>query len=174
LELAGTISALANGSSRVDIVNNSTAAGVVVTGTGQSVGGIDGAGDVHVTAGADLTANHIIQNALIIGGTDSSPAVVTIAASDGSGSPLVARDSLISASAIPHSTSFAVGALGGDTFLSADKSISAATLAGSAPVGVPSFSSESGASVPEPSSLAMVIGLVVSLAALVFVRKKLA
>jgi fibronectin-binding autotransporter adhesin len=172
LELAGTISALANGSSRVDIVNNSTAAGVVVTGTGQLVGGIDGAGDVHVTAGADLTANHIIQNALIIGGTDSSPALVTIAASDGSGSPLVAVSNPISSSAIPHSPSFAAGALGGNSLLSANNPISAVSLAGSEAVGVASFNSESGASVPEPSSLAMIVGLFASLAVLIFVRKK--
>ena len=35
--------------------------------------------------GSDLTANSIQQNSLVIGGTASSPAMVTIAASDSSG-----------------------------------------------------------------------------------------
>jgi fibronectin-binding autotransporter adhesin len=89
LELAGSVSALGTaGGNRVHVVNDSTAAGVVVSGANQVVGGIDGAGNVQVNAGSDLTADHIIQNALIIGGTAGSPGLVTIDASDASGNPL--------------------------------------------------------------------------------------
>jgi autotransporter-associated beta strand protein len=89
LELAGTFSALSSGVYRANVVNSSTAAaGLVVSGTNQQIGGIDGSGTTQVNAGSDLTANHIIQSALIIGGTGASPALVTIAASDASGNPL--------------------------------------------------------------------------------------
>ena len=70
------------------VVNDSTAAGIVVSGTNQVVGNIDGSGTTQVNAGSDLTANHIIQTALVIGGTAGNPALVTIAASDAGGAPL--------------------------------------------------------------------------------------
>jgi autotransporter-associated beta strand protein/uncharacterized repeat protein (TIGR03803 family) len=89
LELAGAVSALGvAGGNRVHLVNNSTASGVVVSGTNQVVGAIDGTGSVQVTAGSDLTANHIIQCALSIGGTTNNPVLVTIATSDAAGNPL--------------------------------------------------------------------------------------
>ncbi|HEV2973010.1 MAG TPA: autotransporter-associated beta strand repeat-containing protein [Pirellulales bacterium] len=89
LELAGSVSALGSaGGNRVHIVNNSTTSGVVVSGTNQVVGGIDGLGNVQVSAGSDLTADHIAQNSLVIGGTMNSPGMVTIDASDSSGNPL--------------------------------------------------------------------------------------
>jgi autotransporter-associated beta strand protein len=89
LELAGTVSALGRtGGSRVHLVNNGTASGVIVSGTNQVVGGIDGTGTIQVNAGSDLTANHIVQSALVIGGASGSPARVTIDASDALGNPL--------------------------------------------------------------------------------------
>jgi hypothetical protein len=88
LELAGSVSALANGPNRVNIINNSNAPGVLVSGTNQQVGNIDGSGTTQVNAGSDLTANHIIQGALVIGGTSKNPGLVTIDASDVSGNPL--------------------------------------------------------------------------------------
>ena len=89
LELAGSVSALgAAGGNRVNVTNGSTAPGLLVSGTGQIVGGIDGTGDTQVNDGSDLTADHIIQNALIIGGSAGVLASVTIAASDFSGNPL--------------------------------------------------------------------------------------
>jgi hypothetical protein len=89
LELAGSVSALSIGAYRVNVVNNSSAAaGVLISGTNQVIGAIDGAGNTQVNAGSDLTANHIIQNALIIGGAAGSPGLVTIDASDASGNPL--------------------------------------------------------------------------------------
>lgn len=89
LELAGSVAALAAGANRVNITNGSTTpAGILVSGTNQVVGNIGGAGNTQVNAGSSLQANHIIQNALIIGGTSTSHATVTIGASDASGNPL--------------------------------------------------------------------------------------
>jgi hypothetical protein len=92
LELAGSVSALSSGSApanRAAIVNNSSApAGVLVTGTSQIVGALDGSGNVEIRAGSDLTAAHIVQSALVIGGAPGSPATVTIASSDDLGNPI--------------------------------------------------------------------------------------
>jgi hypothetical protein len=55
-------------------------------------------GDVNFTS--DFTTDHIIQTALMIGGTAGSTATVTIAASDASGNPMIASPvSLFGASA---------------------------------------------------------------------------
>ena len=73
LELAGSVSSLSAGGNRVNIVSNSTAAaGILVSGTHQQVGNIDGSGTTQINAGSDLTADHIIQSALVIGGTTTS------------------------------------------------------------------------------------------------------
>jgi Right handed beta helix region/Cohesin domain len=53
------------------------------------LGNIDGAGSLVVNGGNKLTVNHIVQNALVIGGTEGSVGTVTIAASDAAGNPLV-------------------------------------------------------------------------------------
>jgi PEP-CTERM motif len=91
LELAGSVSALSSASNRVDIVNNSSAAaGLLVSGTHKKVGDIDGSGTTQINAGGDLTADHIVQNALVIGGETGSPALVIIAASDAAGNSLFA------------------------------------------------------------------------------------
>jgi alpha-L-arabinofuranosidase len=50
--------------------------------------GIQGTGNLTINAGSSLTAGHIIQNALVIGGTAGSFGMMTIAASDASGNPL--------------------------------------------------------------------------------------
>jgi hypothetical protein len=70
------------------INNSSTPAGLLVSGTGQHVGRIDGTGTTQVNAGSDLTADHIVQAVLVIGGTATSHGVARIAASDRSGNPL--------------------------------------------------------------------------------------
>ncbi len=90
LELAGLVSDLGrSGGNRVHVVNNSTAPGLLVSGSSQVVGAIDGTGSVQVNAGSGLTANHIIQTALVIGGTSSTNrGLVTIDPSDASGNPL--------------------------------------------------------------------------------------
>ena len=153
LELAGSVSALANGANRVNIVNNSSAGGLVVSGTSQVVGNIDGNGTTQVNAGSDLTANHIVQSALIIGGTAGSPALVTIDASDASGNSLAGSgSSLALADSLKPSAPLAAGAAGSSGLLAASdvgakasSTASANTLAGSASVG-------GTAAVPEPSS----------------------
>ena len=65
LELAGSVSALSSGSGGVDITNDSSAAaGILVSGTNQAVGDIDGTGNLVLDAGSDLTADSIVQNSL--------------------------------------------------------------------------------------------------------------
>ena len=88
LELAGSVSSLSSGANRVNITNSSSSPGILVSGTNQQVGNIDGAGATQVNAGSDLTANLIVQSALVIGGTAGSPGLLTIDASDASGNPL--------------------------------------------------------------------------------------
>ncbi len=92
LELAGSVSAFSSSDSaahRVNVMNNSTAAaGLLVSGTNQQVGGINGAGNTSVAAIASLTANHIVQTALAIGGAAGSHGLVTIAPSGPTGNPL--------------------------------------------------------------------------------------
>ncbi len=74
-----------------NITNNSSSPnGVLVTAANQVVGGIDGTGNLVVNSGASLTANHIVQGSLVIGGDASNPATVTIAPSDAAGNPLAA------------------------------------------------------------------------------------
>jgi hypothetical protein len=66
---------------------------LTVSGAGSfTVGGVNGAGDLTVGVGGSLTATHIVQNALIIGGSPGSPATATIAASDAAGALLTAID----------------------------------------------------------------------------------
>ena len=121
LELAGSVSALSSaGGNRTHISNNSTAPGLLVSGIHQVVGGIDGAGSVQVNAGSDLTADHIVQSALVIGGSAGSPALVTIAASDASGNPLAQSSGLALANSLASNNAFGdvvnpAGLAGGDT-----------------------------------------------------------
>ena len=103
LELAGSVSVLTSG---VNVANNSTAAaGILVSGTNQVIGSISGTGNVVVNAGGGLTANSIVQGSLVIGGTAVNHAVVTIASSDASGSPLT------STSATPNTNASAFHAV---------------------------------------------------------------
>ncbi len=100
LELAGPVSNLSAAMGppiRAAVVNNSSAvAGLLVSGTNQQVGGIDGSGNVVVADGASLTADHIIQVALVIGGTANNPSNVNISASDASGIPFDLASSAVS------------------------------------------------------------------------------
>jgi hypothetical protein len=75
--------------SSTSIINNSTATtGLIISGDCLEIKSIDGSGSTQVTAGADVTTDHIIQNALLIGGTGANPALLTIDASDSFGNPL--------------------------------------------------------------------------------------
>src|SRR5207244_2329106 len=62
--------------------------GLLVTGTNQQVGAIEGAGTTQINSSGNLTANRIVQAALVIGGDVTHRATVTISASDANGNPL--------------------------------------------------------------------------------------
>jgi autotransporter-associated beta strand protein len=168
LELAGTVSSLgaAVASERVHIANDSTAAaGLLVTGANQQVGAIDGAGRTQVNAGSDLTANHIVQAALIIGGDATHPALVTIAASDANGGPL---DTPLGG---PLASSSAVAAAGSAMILASFDSGTISASMRNVPLGLSSSASQAGSAihaggeteVPEPSTLLLLaIGVAVS------------
>jgi hypothetical protein len=165
LELAGSVSALSSGSNRVNVLNNSTAPGIFVSGTNQQVGNIDGSGTTQVNAGSDLTANHIIQSALVIGGTAGSHGLVVIDASDASGNPLGQSDviptRLVAVSALDPSsaTSFSSGGSNFGTLVALGVQSSTGDLipaGGGTPTSGP-------ASVPEPSTLLLVCLALVTL-----------
>jgi hypothetical protein len=172
LELAGSVSNLSSATGppiRAAVINNSSAvAGLLVTGTNQRLGGIDGTGNVVVADGGGLTADHIIQTALVIGGTANNPANVTISASDSQGHPLDAPDNP-PGGAQPFGfagASWAVGAfglVGGNTsLLTANAMLAAQTAPGGASLGSGNSAASAGAmsgtltmnagSVPEPSA----------------------
>src|SRR5262249_48864892 len=72
------------------IANRSTTtAGVIVSGQNQVVGGIDGPGNLSITDGGSLTANHITAGSLVIG----NGGVFSLAPTDASGNPLASSDS---------------------------------------------------------------------------------
>jgi autotransporter-associated beta strand protein len=150
LELAGSVAALAAGANRIAITNNSTTpAGILVSGTSQVVGNIGGTGNTQVNAGSSLTANHIIQNALVIGGTATSHATVTIDASGPSGSPLIGAIAAAVANPISSAPSFGGSATPATVFGSIGLSNSGAELS---PVAL-------GSAIPEPSTfLLLAIG----------------
>ena len=151
LELAGSVSALGTaGGNRAHVENDSTAPGVVVSGTNQVVGAIDGLGTTQVNAGSDLTADHVIQSALSIGGAAGSPAIVTIDASDASGNPLDQTSGFAQAESLPHNGT--IGAVSvGSTGLSSS---------GAEPIALPASNPAVGgnpSSVPEPSTMMLVL-----------------
>jgi hypothetical protein len=68
--------------------NNDSLLTLTGVGTLQVNGGIEGMGNLAIDSGSNLTADRIIQGALVIGGSYGNPATLTIAASDASGNPL--------------------------------------------------------------------------------------
>ncbi len=159
LELAGSVSALSSNIStahRVDVANNSTAAaGLLVSGTNQQVGGINGTGSTSVVAGASLTANHIVQSALIIGGTAGSHGLVTISPSSASGNPLVQSSGLALVGSLTPSDRSGEGVIGSANLTSGDSMDLAALSEGnSAAIG-------NSSPVPEPSTFLLAIFAVV-------------
>jgi autotransporter-associated beta strand protein len=155
LELAGSVSALSSGASRVNAINNSSAPGILVSGTNQQVGNIDGSGTTQVNAGSDLTTNHIIQGALVIDGTSKNQGTVTIDASDASGNPLAS----LAVAAIPSAAEKLPGTVIGDSINGDPVAVSSIALNLSAGAGL--------ATVPEPSGLVLIAvgGLALSSAA---------
>jgi fibronectin-binding autotransporter adhesin len=168
LELAGSVSALGNGSNRVTITNNSSAAaGILVTGTRQIVGNIDGSGTTQVNAGSDLTANHIVQSALVIGGTAGNPAIVTIDASDSSGNPLAVPSGFVVANLLTPSGPFGAGETSSESLSSVGEGVDVAAV---------SFGNSIGGDrspVPEPSTLLLAFLAVLGVVSTQFVRRHL-
>jgi autotransporter-associated beta strand protein len=154
LELAGSVSSLSIGSNRVNITNNSSAtAGILISGTNQRVGNVDGSGATQVNAGSDLTANHVIQSALMIGGTATSHGLVTIDPSDAAGNPLDQPNGVDLAGSLTPSSPFAAGGL-------SSASLSIGTT-GSADIVGPMIGnpveSNNLSPVPEPSTLLLAL-----------------
>jgi T5SS/PEP-CTERM-associated repeat protein/autotransporter-associated beta strand protein len=174
LELAGSVSTLSSGANRVNIINSGTSpAGLLVSGIHQQVGNIDGTGVTQVNAGSDLTANHIVQSALVIAGTFNSHALVTIDASNSSGNPL---DAVFDGSPAPLTAEASSMALAGS--LASDSPFGAGTSSTSLIVDLDSrdpslanfalgsaIAGGDSSPVPEPSTLALMMMAAISLAA---------
>ena len=176
LELDDKVAALSSGSSRVNIINNGQQAfgGMfLVSGTGQQVGAIDGTGDTVVNDGSDLTADHIIQNALIIGGAAGNPSLVTIAASDASenpldaarGGPLLQSSGLDLAGLLSPSGSF-----GTDRITSTNLSNGASNVPAGLATGNSAGFSDA-LQVPEPSTILLAILAVLAAVSTRFARR---
>jgi fibronectin-binding autotransporter adhesin len=170
LELAGSVSALSSGSNRVNIINNSQQVSggmLLVSGTNQHVGAIDGTGDTVVNAGSDLTANHIIQNTLVIGGAAGNPGLVTIDASDASGNPLGQSSGFASAGSLTPSDPFGAGSISSANLSSGaggGTGLAALSLGSSIGGGNP-------APVPEPSTFLLALLAVLGLVGAQFARR---
>lgn len=150
LELAGSISSLSAGANRVHIVNSSTsAAGLLVSGANQVTGAIDGGGKTQVVDGGSLTADHIIQGALVIGGTASNHSAVTLAASDSHGNPLDGGGALAIAGSLDEGGPYPSGTVitgAAPAAIGADGGSLAVVLA-----------SAGSLAVPEPSSIMLLL-----------------
>jgi beta-glucanase (GH16 family) len=81
--------------------NNSNSLTLTGSGTLTLQEAIDGTGNLTISAGSALTASHIRQNTLAIGGITGNAATVTIAPSDASGDPLIVMNAVVAA---PNST----------------------------------------------------------------------
>jgi autotransporter-associated beta strand protein len=167
LALSGSISALGTttAGNRVNITTTSASANVTVTDSNQQVGGIDGPGTVTVspvTTSASLTADHITAGALIIGGSATHSALVTIDASDSSGNPLDGGGFAIAGSLTP-SDPFGSRTASSSSLLAGGSSTSN-SLGGSL---VGTSVGKGLTAVPEPSSILLLIlgGVVIGLAA---------
>jgi fibronectin-binding autotransporter adhesin len=166
LELAGSVSALSSATNRANVTNSSNAAaGILVSGTNQQVGGIDGSGTTQVNTGSDLAANHIIQSALVIGGTSKSFGLVTIDASDASGNPLGQTSGLALAGSLTPIAPFGAGGVSSANLNGAGGGTDPSVLStgNSAVGGNPS-------SVPEPSTLLLALLAVLGVVSKGFAR----
>ena len=166
LELANSVSALSSGANRVNITNNSTAPGILVSGTHQQVGNIDGSGTTQVNAGSDLTANHIVQSALVIGGTAKNPGLVTIDASDASGNPLNQSSGFVLDGLLSQSGPFGADGIGSANLNSVAGIDPAALLPGTSTGG------GNASQVPEPSTVALALVAVLGVVSTQFVRHR--
>ncbi len=164
-ELAGSVSALANGANRVNITNNSNSAGLLVSGTNQQVGNIDGSGTTQVNAGSDLTADHIVQNALMIGGAAGSTGLVTIDASDASGNPLGQSSGFALAGSLTRNDPFEAGGIDSANLRSGDNTDLASLSPGNSAAG------GNLSPVPEPSALVLALLAILGVVSTQFARR---
>jgi autotransporter-associated beta strand protein len=163
LELAGSVASLSSGTNRVNINTLANSNGILVSGTHQQVGNIDGAGTTQVNAGSHVTANHIIQGALVISGSSGNLGRVTITASDAAGNPL--GQSLALPSGLGLTGSLASSSSLGDGVNSPGgrERPSWSSLGSSADATGISPTAGKGAEVPEPSTMMMLVVALVSL-----------
>jgi fibronectin-binding autotransporter adhesin len=166
LELAGSVSALANGANRVNITNNSNAPGILVSGTHQQVGNIDGSGTTQVNAGSDVTANHIVQGALVIGGTSKSFGLVTIDASDALGNPLSRSSGLALADSLTPNGPFGAA----DTNSASLSAVTTDSTDLAVPAAGNSVGNGNASQVPEPPTLVLVLLAILALYSTHFAR----
>jgi hypothetical protein len=115
-----------------------------------------------VTDGAQLTANHIIQGALVISSAGASPPIVTIAASDANGNALGTTGGLAIAGSLAPGDSFGSATGNGSSLLGADGSTAGGDLNAGGSV------SSGSAAVPEPATIVLlaVAGLICLMARL--------
>ncbi|HEV3417566.1 MAG TPA: hypothetical protein VG056_12150 [Pirellulales bacterium] len=153
VNVIGPVNPFADAVNRVSIANNS-ATGLNINAGGIRVGQISGGGTTSVAAGSQLTADSIVQGALMIGGTASDPAMVTIDASDPLGNPL-ADSGLVLAGSLLSGSSFA-GGIDSKSVIDARflSSVSSTSLTGN--LGGSDFGGSSGA-VPEPSTMLLAL-----------------
>jgi autotransporter-associated beta strand protein len=154
LELDGLSSSLTDATTpinRAHVANDGVLAVgnvAVAPATAQQVGGIDGAGITMVADNSQLTADHIVQNMLVIGATGSSPSLVTIAASDANGGPLAS-----SGGGLAPSGTLSPSAPFGSAFGNDSTALAAVSDGGSSLGGAASTSVGSSSAVPEPGTL---------------------
>ena len=91
VQLAGTVPALTNAglTNFVDVINDSTAPGLVISSAGQHVGTLSGAGSTLIEAGATLTASFVEQSTVTINGTAGSPGKLVLRARGAGDAPLL-------------------------------------------------------------------------------------
>jgi fibronectin-binding autotransporter adhesin len=164
LELAGSVSALSSGANRVNVTNNSNSTGLLVSGTNQHVGNIDGLGTTQVNAGSDLTADHIIQSALVIGGASNNPGFMTIDASDSAGNPLGQSSGLALAGSLSSSGPFGAGGISSANLNGGGSTDLAAQSAGNPAVG------GNLSVVPEPSTFSLALLAILGVVSTQFAR----
>jgi hypothetical protein len=158
VNVSGNVDPFSDSSHRVKIANDS-ATGLKINAGNVRVGTISGAGTTSVAAGSHLTADAIIQSALVIGGTSTSAATVTIDATDSLGNPLAAG------SGLAENGSQLAGPSSGGTFAEGIESAKLIDAGSSTSASIASLDELSGrsslgvgaAGVPEPSSILLAL-----------------
>ena len=164
LELAGPVAALTDGTiplQRVTVENSGSIH--VDAGAVQQIGGVDGDGLVQVDSGASLTADYITGAALTIGGDPTTPALVTIDASDAAGNPTAAAGFALAGSLVSGVSSVGDAGASGGILAAGDASESLSANANEGAAGAV-ISGGNATAVPEPTSRLMsVFGVLICL-----------